>query len=124
MLRIDNMDQTPSTYIVPIIDMFKQSRPRFHQELIRYERYIANPRLCVYTHLKTDIEQTKSAIGGTSQLLISHSGPHYVASSETSSRWCKQVLALAAIDTIRYKGHSTHAVSTSLLVQSNNADLS
>ena len=123
-LRIDNMDITPSTYIFPIVDMLKQSRPGFHQEPIRYERYIADPRLCVYTHLTTYIEQTKSIRGGISQLLISHSRPHHAASSKTISRWCKQFLALARIDTTRYKGHSTRSASTSLLVQSNNADLS
>ena len=113
-----------STYIFAIGDMLKQSCPGFHQELIRYERYIANPRLCVYTHLKTYIERTKSIRGGISQLLNSHSRPHHVASSETISHWCKQCLALAGIDTSRYNGHSTRVVSSLLLVQSNNADLS
>ena len=123
-LRIDSMDITPSAYIFPIVDMLKQSRPGFHQEPIRYEKYVADPRLCIYTHLKEYIARTESIRGGIQQLLISHSRPHLAASSETISRWCKQFLTLAGIDTAKYKGHSTRAASTSLLAQSSRVNLS
>ena len=123
-LRIDNMDITPSAYIFPIVTMLKQSRPGFHQEPIRYEKYVADPRLCIYSHLKEYIARTKVIRGDTLQLLISHSRPHHAASSETISRWCKQFLGLAGIDTAKYKGHSTRAASTSLLAQSNSVNLS
>ena len=117
------MDITPSAYIFPIKKMLKQSRPGFHQEPIRYEKYVADPRLCIYNHLEEYIARTKSIRGDISQLLITYSRPHHAASSETISRWCKQFLELAGIETPKHKGHSTRAASTSLLVQSNSANL-
>ena len=118
------MDITPSAHIFPIVNMLKQSHPGFHQEPIRYDKYVEDPRLCIYSHLKEYIARTKLIRGDTSQLLISHSHPHHVASSETISRWSKQYLGLAGIDTAKYKGHSTRAASTSLLAQSNSVNLS
>ena len=117
------MDITPSAYISPIEKMRKQSRPGFHQEPIRYEKYVADPRLCIYNHLEEYITRRKSSRGDIPQLLITHSRPHHAASSETISRWYKQVLDLAGIDTAKYKGHSTCAASTSLLVESNSANI-
>ena len=122
-LRVDNMDVTPSSYIFPIVDILKQSRPGFHQEPIRYEKYATEPRLCIYNHLTEYINRTKLIRCDVQQLLISHSSPHHAASSERISRWCKQFLSLAGIDTAKYKGHSTRAASTSLLAQSNTVKL-
>ena len=122
-LRIDNMDVTPSSYIFPIVDILKQSRPGFHQEPIRYEKYATELILCTYNHLTEYIIRTKLIRYDVQQLLISHSSLHHAASSETISRWCKQFLSLAGIDTAKYKGHSTHAASTSLLAQSNTVKL-
>ena len=86
-LRIDNMDITPSAYIFPIVTMLKQSRPGFHQEPIRYEQYVADPRLCIYSHLKEYIARTKVIRGDTLQLLISHPRPHHAASSASGISW-------------------------------------
>ena len=52
VLRIHNMDITPSAHIFPIVHMLNQSHPGCHQEPSRYEKYVADPRLCIGNHLK------------------------------------------------------------------------
>ena len=58
-LRIDSMDVTSSAYTFPIADILKQSRPGFHQQPIRYEKYTAEPRLFIYNHLTEYITRTR-----------------------------------------------------------------
>ena len=112
-LRLDHLHVTPSAYTFQIIDKLKQTRPGFHQKPIVYEKYVSEPTLCIYTHLTRYIETTASLRGDNQQLLISFCRPHRPVSADTISRWCKDFLTQAGIDTSKYKSHSTRAASTS-----------
>ena len=46
------------------------------------------------------------------QVLVSFVKPHKAMSSSTVSRWLKQIVEIAGIDTVIFKGHSTPAPSS------------
>ena len=51
--------------------------------------------------------------GSCSQLLLCHAKPNGPASKDTISRWLKQVMTDAGIDTSIFKPHSTRSAATS-----------
>ena len=121
--RIDNMDVTPSSYIFHLVKTLKQSRPGYHQQPIRFNKYDAEPKLCVYSCIAEYLKRTETLRSEINQLLITYSRPYRTASADTISRWSKQFLSLAGIDTSRYKCHSTRAAATSHAVRHNHAYL-
>ena len=52
-------------------------------------------------------------VNDKSQLLLSRIKPHVEVAVSTVSRWMKEVLTLAGIDTFLFKGHSTRSGSSS-----------
>lgn len=50
---------------------------------------------------------------GTKQLLICYKAPHGPASKDTISRWIKQTMKAAGVDTTVFKPHSTRGAATS-----------
>ncbi|CAH3175287.1 unnamed protein product [Porites lobata] len=57
--------------------------------------------------------RTSNLRGSCSQLLICHCKPHGPASKDTISRWLKQVMLDAGINTSVFKPHSTRSAATS-----------
>ncbi len=116
-LRIDHLDVTATAYIFNIITALKQTRPGFHQPPIFHEKYSLEPKLCVHNHLIEYLKRTQSLRADCKQLLITLCRPYRPASLDTVSRWCKEFLKNAGIDTMKYKTHSTRAASTSHVVR-------
>ena len=91
----------------------KQNRPgqvfsgvqvrKFHQE----EQCVCRTLQCYLDRASTLRSRT------TSQLLISYVKPHNAVTTNTVSRWIKQVLTLSGIDIRTFKAHSTRAASVS-----------
>lgn len=59
------------------------------------------------------MDKTDPLRDGNSQLVISHRKSHSPVSSATISRWIKESLADAGVETDLFKAHSTRSVSTS-----------
>ena len=74
--------------------------------------YINDPNLCALVHLREYLNRTK-LLRKDNHLFISFTKPHNPVTTETLSRWLKQVLEEAGIDTKVFKGHSTRAASSS-----------
>ena len=106
VLRLDQMNVTSNAYTFNIVDKLKQTRPRYHQKPLVYDKYISEPTLCIYSHLTRYIELTAPLRGATQQLLISFNRPHQAVSADTISRWCKDFLKQAGVDISKYKGLS------------------
>ena len=123
-LRIDHMEVTTLSYIFHLVDTLKQSRPGYHHQPIRFDKYDVEPKLCVYSCITEYLKRTETIRSDINQLLITYSRPYRAASADTISRWSKQFLSLAGIDTSRYKCHSTRAAATSHVVRHNHAYLS
>ena len=68
--------------------------------------------MCVCATLDTYILKHESWETQKSQVLVSFVKPHKAVTSSTVSRWLKESLAIVEIDTRMFKGHSTHATST------------
>ncbi len=112
-LDILSMKETPDYYVFQLTEHIKQNRPgnvfstfhvgKYHQE-----------ELCVYHTLKSYLYRTAPLRGGTStRLLISYVKPHGAVTTNTLSRWIKQVLTSSGIDTSIFKAHSTRSASVS-----------
>ena len=112
-LDIQSMKETPEYYVFQLTEHIKQNRPgnvfstfhvgKYHQE-----------ELCVYHTLKSYLYRTAPLRGGTStRLLISYVKPHGAVTTNTLSRWIKQVLTSSGIDTSIFKAHSTRSASVS-----------
>jgi pheromone shutdown protein TraB len=68
----------------------------------------------VYRTLKSYLYRTATLRGSTStRLLISYVKPHGAVTTNTLSRWIKQLLTLSGIDTSIFKAHSTRVASVS-----------
>ena len=63
--------------------------------------------------VKCYIQRTENHRGQQEQLLLTYSKPYKAAAKSTVSRWIKDTLALAGIDTTVFTPHSTRAASTS-----------
>ena len=70
-------------------------------------------RLCVVELLTAYIERTASLRKSTKQLLIFYVAPHGPASKDTISRWIRQTMKDAGINTSVFKPHSTWVAATS-----------
>nr|CAI5861632.1 unnamed protein product [Callosobruchus analis] len=91
------------------------SRPNREQPIIALPFYEADKAICVATTLLFYINVTGSIRSPESdRLFITFKKPHHNASSQTISRWIRNVLSKAGIDSNRYTPHSTRHASTSL----------
>lgn len=70
-------------------------------------------RLCVVELPTACIERTASLTKNTKQLLICYVATHGPASKDTISRWIRQTMNDAGIDTAVFKPHSTRGAATS-----------
>ena len=78
-----------------------------------FSKFTADEDLCAVTLLKAYLEKTAVLRNDNNQLLLCHAAPHGPASKDTISRWIKQVMSDAGIDTRVFKAHSTRSASTS-----------
>ncbi len=86
-LYIDHMDITPSAYIFHIVEKLKQSRPCYHQKPIRFVKYNAKPKLCIYTHISEYIKRTDTIRSEIEQLLTTYIRPYHAVSCDTIPRY-------------------------------------
>lgn len=97
-----------------IPDLIKTSRPNFPQPCINLPFLLENPPLCVASTLKKYLDSTKLLRNPNSEkLFLTYVKPHHPASKQTLSRWIKESLGLAGVDSTVFKAHSTRHASTS-----------
>ena len=69
--------------------------------------------LCPVKTLDIYVEKTAQLWANSSQLIVSFKKPHNPVTSASISRWFKETLADAGVDTNMFKGHSIRAASAS-----------
>ena len=85
-----------------------------HMQPVIFKKYDHDRSLRVFSLLMEYIARTVKLRGSCSQLLLCHVKPHGpAASTDTISRWLKQVMTAAGIDTSIFKPHSTRSAATS-----------
>lgn len=111
-IRISNIAQNGNEIQILITDLIKTSNPNNFQPLLRLPFFRENINLCVASVLSQYIGKT-STLRQNSFLFISHKKPHKKVTSQTLSRWIKDMLANSGINTNLFKAHSTRHASTS-----------
>lgn len=120
LLNIDHMDVMADRYIFHVNSKVKQTRPGKHINPLEFIAYPSEESLCVVSHLNEYIRKTSSfRKDGMKQLLLAFNKPHNPVSTDTISRWVKQVLLSAGVDTSKFKAHSVRSASTSHLAKLN-----
>ena len=111
LLDIANMKKTKECYKFVITSRIKTTKPGKSQPIITIRKF-SNPTCCTYTTLEDYLHRTHDIRAGT-QLWVSYIKPFKEVTKQTLSRWLKELLNLAGIDTLCFTGHSTRMASSS-----------
>ena len=79
---------------------------------VSYSRF-PETKICPVYHLEQYVTRTKDIRGNCKALFISCKKPHKQVSTSTLSRWLKNMLAEAGVDTTVFKGHSVRSAAVS-----------
>ena len=104
---------TYNSHIFHNTQLVKQSAPGKAQTALVIPRFLYDQSLCVATVLDKYIKRTEIVQGNEKQLFISLIKPLKNVSKESISRWIKNVMQVAGIDTSIFKPHSTRVASAS-----------
>ena len=93
--------------------LLKTSKPGKHLSELVLPRF-SEPTLCPVTLVKEYISRTLSLRSDkTTRFLITTQRPHVSASRDSISRWVRNTLTKAGIDTLTFTPHSTRSAATS-----------
>ena len=112
-INIEKMSVTDSEVRCVIEKTLKQSKQGCGSFSVCVSAYPLDRRLCVVKYLREYLRRTTPLRESETALFICYQKPHKRASTQTISRWLRETLQAAGIDTGRYKSHSTRAVATS-----------
>uniref|UniRef100_A0A1Y1NBJ0 Tyr recombinase domain-containing protein n=1 Tax=Photinus pyralis TaxID=7054 RepID=A0A1Y1NBJ0_PHOPY len=114
LIRLSNIREEMDTIQINITDPIKTSGVNNEQPTLHIPSFKEKPCLCVATTLKAYIAATKDIRKKDQDFIfLSAKKPHATAKKQTLSRWVKQMLSSAGIDTSVFKPHSTRHSSTS-----------
>ena len=100
-----------ASFIIPSLTKTRRSGP---PREVFYAQLEENPKLCPVTSLRAYEKKTEGLRHpSNTSLFISVKKPHLPVSSQTLSRWIKNFLSEAGIDTNQFTAHSTRGVATS-----------
>ena len=111
-IKIENIEFYDNMAVIPIYSLLKCTSVTKRKCSLLLKAYNDDPNLCVMTHIQEYLNRTIH-LRKDSQLFISFAKPHNPVTTETISRWLRQVLEEAGIDSKVFKGHSTRAASCS-----------
>jgi len=111
-IRLSQIQRSETGIEIKISDLIKTSRPEAHQPLLHLPYMANNPKLCVPTTVFKYTEVTAHSRGQEDRLIITTTKPIHAVSSETISRWIRQVLTESGIDP-DFTGYSTRHAATS-----------
>ena len=113
-LRVNNMEIGANWFKFRITNAeLKQGRYGYKPEILQLKKFPVDHRLCVVNYLKVYLERTLPHRGTIQELFMTLKKPYKRVSRDTFSRWVKEVLTQAGIDTGKFKPGSTRAASLS-----------
>ena len=112
-LSLQGMSLSETSCQFQVLEHMKTSKPGTAVPVIKFQKYEPDEDICPLMALKEYLKRTKNLRGQEDKLFITHQKPHRAVSRDTISRWAKQVLVMAGVDTNTYSPHSTRAASTS-----------
>nr|CAH7746933.1 unnamed protein product [Callosobruchus chinensis] len=115
LIKIPNIVKRASGVQIFISDFVKTSGVGKTQPCLSLPFFPDKSSLCAASTLLTYLEATKDIRPPSKEeLFITYGKPHRVATKQTLSRWVKDTLLAAGIDTAIFKPHSTRHASASL----------
>ena len=112
-LDINFIQAVPNGYRITIKDKLKSTRLGKHLAPLDLMEFPEEPSLSVTVHLREYLKRTSSYRGENTQLFLSYIKRFKPVLKDTLSRWIKEILKAAGINTDKYSPHSTRAASTS-----------
>ena len=113
-IRENNLIISPERIQIKISDKLKTSGRNRTQPLLNLPFFKEQPRLCAGSALLVYLDRTKGLRSGTDdRVLLSIKKPYRPITSQTISRWVKDILTESGIDTTIFSAHSTRHASTS-----------
>lgn len=114
LIKIENIIILENNIKITIPDLVKTSAPGREQPLLNLPYFQENPSICPALALKDYILVTQNKrTGCQGPLFLTYKSPHRAATSQTISRWIKQVLCASGVDVSVFSAHSTRHASTS-----------
>lgn len=113
LINIQNIVTGEEGLEIKIPDLIKTSRPGQLQPLLYLPFLKERPEICPAETLLDYIKRTKDLRNNHTRLILCFKKPNQAASSQTISRWIKQVLKNSGLDTKIFTAHSTRHAATS-----------
>lgn len=112
-ITLQNMTINDQLILIKITDFIKTSRPGSAQPCLSIPFYKDRPEICPAEALVAYIDRTKSLRNNANSLFLTIKKPHKPVSTNTISRWIKNMLSISGIDTSIFSAHSTRHAATS-----------
>lgn len=113
LIDIDNIYSSDSKIEIAISKRTKTSARNKTQPLMQLPFLDSDYNVCVARTLTTYLEKTQLLRGSERNLFITVRKPYKKASTQTLSRWIKNILAKSGVDVDRFSPYSTRHASTS-----------
>lgn len=114
LIKLENILFSQNGINIKITDVIKTSAPGRDQPVLFLPYFKENTSICPATVLSDYISFTRNLRPeGTDKLLITYRRPHKAATTQSISRWIKQVLSESGVDISVFGAHSTRHASTS-----------
>ncbi len=91
----------------------KSTRPKFHQSPLQFKAFPDSWNICPVYNMNQYLKRSFILRGPHVKLLISYCYPYHPVCTSTVSRWVKETLQMAGIDTNIFSSHSTRGASLS-----------
>nr|CAI5837709.1 unnamed protein product [Callosobruchus analis] len=98
---------------IRIPDRIKTSGNRRKQPFLVFPYFRNQPQLCVASTIEYYLTKTRSYRSSTDRLLLTHQRPFHSITSQSISRWIKEILQRSGIDTTIFTSHSVRHAATS-----------
>lgn len=114
LIRIENISFSESGAKIIITGLIKTLAPGRKQPVLILPYFTENANICPVTALRDYISATVNKRSeNRGQLLLTHKAPYKPASTQSISRWIKQVLSESGVDVSTFGAHSTRHAATS-----------
>jgi hypothetical protein len=97
---------------IPLYSVLKQTRPGKHLKPLKFKVYTLDPKLCVVTNLSEYLKKT-THYRTDKALFLSYQKPFKAVTKDTISRWCREMMANAGINTQLFVTHSSRSAAAS-----------
>lgn len=114
LIKVENVIFTADGGVqIFVPENIKTSAPGRFQPYLHFKTFHEKPEICLVSALNTYIERTASIREEQEYLILTIGRPHHRATSQTLSRWMKETLSKAGVDTGMFTAYSVRHASTS-----------